>query len=135
MSPRELKILATRLSAIADGAEWECEWAEGWGPPLGRDVEYCIAHRVPIRLKISEQGAQILLDARDELFGAIEEISQATMMLQEARTDLLNGLESSAALCAMDALEITSSMELKFSEITARLVSWTQGINVEGDAQ
>jgi hypothetical protein len=51
------------LDAISKGAEWECYWNSvededgnpipGYGPPLGRDIEYCIANRIAIRLKDS----------------------------------------------------------------------------------
>jgi hypothetical protein len=52
MSADELKRLGETLSAIAEGAEWECQWEEkGWAHPNGRDVEYCIANRIPIRIK------------------------------------------------------------------------------------
>ena len=51
MNTDELKRLADILREIADGSEWECLWEEGWSHPNGRDVEYCIANRIPIRIK------------------------------------------------------------------------------------
>jgi hypothetical protein len=52
MNSYELYDLGCLLQSIAHGEEWECEWAKGgWGPPLGRDVEYCLFNRIPIRLK------------------------------------------------------------------------------------
>ena len=52
MNKHQLREMAATLLAIADGAEWECFWeADGWGDPLGRDIEYCISNRVRIRIK------------------------------------------------------------------------------------
>jgi len=52
MNKEELRELATTLLAIAGGAEWECLWlTRGWSNPLGRDIEFCIANRIPIRIK------------------------------------------------------------------------------------
>jgi hypothetical protein len=52
MNKEELRELAGILLAIANGAEWECYWkTDGWGHPVGRDIEYCIANRIPIRIK------------------------------------------------------------------------------------
>jgi hypothetical protein len=125
----ELKDLAAILSAIADGAEWECFWAsDGWGNPVGRDIEYCISHRVPIRLKERgdpASGGDLVRNARLELFESIEEIAQATGLLREAYNDLeSNNSLSSAKLCADDALEIVSRLEAKFSGIAANLAKW-----------
>lgn len=51
MNTIQLQTLASTLSEIAKGAEWQCQWeADGWGPPLGRDVEYCLRNNVPIRI-------------------------------------------------------------------------------------
>lgn len=63
MSRKELKALAATLNAIADGAEWECQWeVDGWGPPLGRDVEYCIANRILVRLKDGAPAVEPISD-------------------------------------------------------------------------
>jgi hypothetical protein len=52
MNKDELRELAGILLAIANGAEWECYWeTDGWGHPVGRDIECCIANRIPIRIK------------------------------------------------------------------------------------
>jgi hypothetical protein len=52
MNKEELRELAGILLAIANGAEWECYWeTDGWGHPVGRDIEYCISNRVRIRIK------------------------------------------------------------------------------------
>jgi hypothetical protein len=52
MNKEELRELAGILLAIADGAKWECYWSlHGWGLPLGRDIEYCIANRILIRIR------------------------------------------------------------------------------------
>jgi hypothetical protein len=57
----ELKELGQTIDAIADGAEWECLWELGnWGHPGGRDVEYCIANRIPIRLKPEKTTASAM---------------------------------------------------------------------------
>lgn len=70
MSTDELKQLGDILHAIADGAEWECQWEERWGHPNGRDVEYCIANRIAIRLKpfspFEENCQMIGADLTDE---------------------------------------------------------------------
>jgi hypothetical protein len=56
MNLDELKDLAEVLTAIADGAEWECKWsADGWGDPLGRDVLYCVKSHIPIRIKPGQE--------------------------------------------------------------------------------
>lgn len=72
MNKSELKKLAGIISAIADGAEWECWWESGededgnpipgYGPPLGRDVEYCIANRIEIRLKDPQENPPVIDD-------------------------------------------------------------------------
>jgi hypothetical protein len=58
MNSTELKALAVVLNAVANGAEWECKWdGNGWGSPLGRDVEYCIVNRIPIRIVGESRGS------------------------------------------------------------------------------
>jgi hypothetical protein len=53
MNKDELKELAATLNGIADGKAWECWYASlyRFDLPVGRDVEYCIANRIRIRLK------------------------------------------------------------------------------------
>ncbi len=56
MTHTELCELIIVLQGIANGAEWECMWnredgSDGWGNPLGRDVECCLKNRIPMRLK------------------------------------------------------------------------------------
>ena len=51
MNKEELKELAATLIGIADGKAWECMWGEGFDNPCGRDVDYCLKMRIPIRLK------------------------------------------------------------------------------------
>lgn len=68
MNREDLMELADMLHAIADGAEWECYWKDrededgnvrlGFGHPLGRDIEYCIAKRIPIRIKPQQHTHQ-----------------------------------------------------------------------------
>lgn len=64
MNAAELKALAHVMLAIADGAEWECLWENGWSHPCGRDLEFCISKRIPIRLKPS--GAMVAKGEREE---------------------------------------------------------------------
>lgn len=52
MNADRLKELAGIMAAVADGAEWECHWEDdGWAHPAGRDMEYCIANGIAIRIK------------------------------------------------------------------------------------
>jgi len=56
MTSDELGTLAETLLGIACGQEWECEWDDDgenyrWAHPAGRDIEFCISNRIPIRLK------------------------------------------------------------------------------------
>jgi hypothetical protein len=87
MNAAKLKQLGETLSAIAEGAEWECQWEDGWAHPNGRDVEYCIANRVPIRLKQLtpfESNCHMLgVDLTDEkaYHEAINELLKATYAL------------------------------------------------------
>jgi hypothetical protein len=89
MKNYDLKNLAAILSAVADGAEWECFWEcgaqddsireSGYGPPLGRDIEYCIANRIAIRLKdfdlrdLTEGGTRRMSALKDAARRVIEE--------------------------------------------------------------
>ncbi len=60
MNREELKELARIIDEIADGAQWECMWEHGWDHPGGRDVEYCIANRIPIRIKPKKTTASAM---------------------------------------------------------------------------
>ena len=60
MNREELKELAQIIDEIADGAAWECMWEHGWDHPGGRDVEYCIANRIPIRIKPEKTTASAM---------------------------------------------------------------------------
>lgn len=115
MSREELKELAQTLDLIADGAEWECMWEDGsWNPPLGRDLEYCVGRRIPIRIKpettnspantantiialcdgipLEAQNKTIRMDA-DDLLGLahdwIKQKNMLVMMLDKLRNSTL----------------------------------------------
>jgi hypothetical protein len=68
---------------------------------------------------------QIITDIRLEVAGTIEEIGQALGLLREAADDTRRGSIESGRLCADDAVEILGALEVKFSELTAKLAKYT----------
>ncbi len=63
MNSNELLTLAHICQSVALGARWECKWErattdepDGWGAPCGRDLEHCIANRIPVRLVPADLG-------------------------------------------------------------------------------
>lgn len=72
MNSQELLQLSETLAAIANGKEWECEWKDGWGHPGGRDIEYCIAYHIPIRIKPKDPMYQYTADAFHGMLDALK---------------------------------------------------------------
>ncbi len=64
-------------------------------------------------------------EIRRELTETIEEIGQAMGLLREAVNDTEAGNQAGGQLCGHDAVEILANLESKFSDMTARLVRWS----------
>jgi hypothetical protein len=61
---------------------------------------------------------------RSELFETIEDIGQAAALLRESIADADADNLPGSQMCASDALEILSTLESKFSELSAALCTW-----------
>lgn len=64
-------------------------------------------------------------EVRAGLADTIEEMGSAMCLLRESVNDSINGNIPGAILCASDALEIISSLETRFSQLSARLAIFT----------
>ena len=65
-------------------------------------------------------------EIRAEVADTIEDIGQAMALLSEAISDTESGNPEGGKMSASDALEIISSLELRFSEIAAKLCTWSE---------
>lgn len=65
-------------------------------------------------------------ECREELADTIEDIGQAMSLLREAVTDEEEENICGGKLSASDALEIISNLESRFSEIAAKLATWSE---------
>ena len=63
-------------------------------------------------------------EIRGELGDTIEDIGSAMGLLREAINDTTAGALQSGKMCGNDALEIISSLEIRFSNIAAKLARW-----------
>jgi len=63
-------------------------------------------------------------EIRFELFETIEDIGSAIGLLREAINDTTAGAIQSGKMCGNDALEIISFLEIRFSNIVAKLARW-----------
>ena len=70
---------------------------------------------------------------RTELLDTIEDIAQAAGLLRESITDADAGNLPGAQMCGSDALEILSSLEDKFSDLSAALCAWVNASLSHGD--
>ena len=71
---------------------------------------------------------------RAELLDTIEDIGQAAALLREAISDAESGNIPGGQMCASDALEILSTMETRFSEMSAAVCAWANA-NSDGTAR
>lgn len=70
-------------------------------------------------------------EVRCELAETIEDIGSAMSLLREATNDTESGNLIGGKLCGSDALEILSSLETRFSQMAAKLATWTESSNNE----
>jgi hypothetical protein len=63
-------------------------------------------------------------EIRGELSDTIEDIGSAMGLLREAINDTTAGAIQSGKMCGNDALEIISLIEIRFSNIVAKLARW-----------
>lgn len=61
---------------------------------------------------------------RSELLDTIEDIGQAAALLRESIQDADSGNLPRAKMCGSDALEILSTLETRFSEMSAAICAW-----------
>ena len=65
-------------------------------------------------------------EVRGELADTIEDIGSAMTLLREAITDTDLDNIPGGQMCASDALEILSSLESRFSQMAAKLATWSE---------
>ena len=77
---------------------------------------------------MSNSKSQITIPAtvRETLADTLEDIGTAMTLLRESATDASTGNHSGSRIVASDALEILSSLELRFSQMAARLAAYSE---------
>lgn len=66
----------------------------------------------------------IIHRTRLELADTLEEIGSAVCLLREAAEAHNGGMEKAARLAAEDVVEILSTLELRYSQLSAQLSLW-----------
>ena len=69
-------------------------------------------------------ASKIPRQIRTELLDTIEDIGQAAALLRESINDADAGNLGGSQMCASDALEILSTLESRFSEMSAAICAW-----------
>jgi len=70
--------------------------------------------------------SQIPTQVRSKLADTIEDIGEAMGLLRESIEDAEHGNIGGSKLAASDALEIISTLESRFSQLTADLARWSE---------
>lgn len=65
-------------------------------------------------------------EIRRQLADTLEDIGQAMGLLREAANDIDDDNEGGAKLAASDALEIVSSLEATFSDLSAKIARFSE---------